>query len=132
MVGIVLVSHSALLARGLQEITAEMSHSQVKIVAAGGIDNQTMGTNAERIRRAIESVYSLDGVLILFDLGSALLSTEVALESLTSEMRENIVISDAPMVEGAVVAAVEASLGRSLARVNAAAEAARNMPKLPS
>jgi dihydroxyacetone kinase phosphotransfer subunit len=130
MVGIVLVSHSALLARGLQEITAEMSHSQVEIVAAGGIDDQTMGTNAERIRKAIESVYSLDGVLILFDLGSALLSTEVALESLTPEMRENIMISDAPMVEGAVVAAVEASLGRSLARVNAAAEAARNMPKL--
>lgn len=132
MVGIVLVSHSALLARGLQEITAEMSHSQVKIVAAGGIDDETMGTNAERIRQAIESVYSLDGVLILFDLGSALLSTEVALESLTPDMRENIVISDAPMVEGAVVAAVEASLGRSLARVNAAAEAARDMPKLPS
>ena len=132
MVGIVLVSHSALLARGLQEIAAEMSHSQVKIVAAGGIDDQTMGTNAERIRQAIESVYSLDGVLILFDLGSALLSTEVALESLSPEMRENIIISDAPIVEGAVVAAVEASLGRSLARVNAAAEAARDMPKLPS
>jgi dihydroxyacetone kinase phosphotransfer subunit len=132
MVGIVLVSHSALLARGLQEITIEMSHSQVKIVAAGGIDDQTMGTNAERIRQAIASAYSLDGVLILFDLGSALLSTEVALESLTPEMRENIIISDAPMVEGAVVAAVEASLGRSLARVNAAAEAARDMPKLPN
>jgi PTS hybrid protein len=132
MVGIVLVSHSALLAKGLQQIAREMSHNQITIVTAGGIDDDTMGTNAERIKQAIQAAYSADGVLILFDLGSALLSTEVAIEGLDAEMRHNIIICNAPMVEGTVVAAIEASLGRSLTRVNAAAEAARDMPKLPN
>jgi PTS hybrid protein len=132
MVGIVLVSHSALLAAGLQQIAQEMSHNHVSIVTAGGIDDDTMGTNAERIKQAIETAYTADGVLILFDLGSALLSTEVAIEGLDPEMKQNITISNAPMVEGAIVAAIEASLGRSLTRVSTAAEAARDMPKLPN
>lgn len=131
MVGIVLVSHSAQLAEGLRQIAAEMSQNQVRIVAAGGIDNQTIGTNAERIRQAIEEAYSPDGVLIFFDLGSALLSTEIAIQDLPAEKRANIKISDAPMVEGAVVAAVEASIGRSLQKINTAAEASKVMPKIP-
>jgi phosphocarrier protein FPr len=129
MVGIVLVSHSALLAKGIQQLAAEMSQKQVIIVAAGGIDDETMGTNAERIKEAIEKAYTPDGVLILFDLGSALLSTEIAIQMLMPKMRKNIKVSGAPFVEGAIVAAVEASLGYGLDHIHAAAETVKNISK---
>lgn len=130
MIGIVLVSHSHLQATGLQEIATQMSRGLVKIAAAGGIDDHTLGTNAERIYQAIQDVYSIDGVLILFDLGSALLSTQIAIEMLPSEHRFHIKLSSAPMVEGAIVAAIEASLGHNLEKVKAAAEAAKDMEKI--
>lgn len=131
MIGIVLVSHSHSLAKGLQEMALQMSQNMVKIATAGGIDDETIGTNAERIYQAIKDVYSSDGVLVIFDLGSALLSTQMAIEMLADEQQDRIILSKAPMVEGAIVAAVEASLGHSLEEVNAAAEAAKDMEKIP-
>jgi dihydroxyacetone kinase phosphotransfer subunit len=119
-----------MLAQGLKEIAQEMADGHLKIVAAGGLNDKTMGTNAERIFKAIKQAWSPDGVLILFDLGSALISTEVAIGMLSPEERRNVIISNAPMVEGTIVAAVEASLGRRLERVKTAAEATRNMPKI--
>lgn len=130
MIGLVLVSHSHSLAQGLQEMAVQMTHGLVRIAAAGGVDDQTVGTNADRIYRAIEEVYSPDGVLILFDLGSALLSTQMALDMLPARKRRWVKLSDAPLVEGTMVAAVEASLGYSLDQVNQAAEAAREMNKI--
>ena len=130
MIGIVLVSHSHLQATGLQEMAVQISHGFVEIAAAGGIDDQTIGTNAERIYQAIQEVFSPDGVLILFDLGSALLSTQLAIEMLSAKQRSKIKLSDAPMVEGAIAAVIEASLGHNLEEVNAAAEAARDMQKI--
>jgi len=130
MIGMVLVSHSHLQATGLQEMATQMSRGLVKIAAAGGIDDHTLGTNAERIYQAIQDVYSADGVLILFDLGSALLSTQMAIEMLPPEHRFQIKLSRAPMVEGAIVAAIEASLDHNLEKVNAAAEAAKEMEKM--
>ncbi len=130
MIGIVLVSHSHLLAQGLQEMAIQMSQNLVKIVPAGGVDDETIGTNADRIHQAIVEAYSPDGVLILFDLGSALLSTQMAIEMLPAEQQSNVKLSSAHMVEGAIVAAVEASLGHSLEEVNTAAEAARDMQKI--
>ena len=129
MVGIVLVSHSAALAKGIQQLAQEMSRQQVVIEAAGGIDDETLGTNAERIQAALEKAYSPDGVLILFDIGSALLSTEIAIKMFPVEMQRNIKISGAPMVEGAIVAAVEASLGYDLNHINTAAEMTKNTSK---
>lgn len=130
MIGIVLVSHSHLQATGLQEMVSQMSRNLVKIVAAGGIDDQTIGTNAERIYQAITAAYSPEGVLILFDWGSALLSTQMAIEMLPLEQQAHVRLSNAPMVEGAIVAAVEASLGHSLEQVQLAAEAARETQKI--
>ncbi|NJN92901.1 MAG: PTS-dependent dihydroxyacetone kinase phosphotransferase subunit DhaM [Anaerolineales bacterium] len=130
MIGIVIVSHSHLLAQGVQEMALQMSQNLVKIEAAGGVDDRTIGTNAERIQQAIENVYSPDGVLILFDLGSALYSTEIAIDNLPPEQRSHIKVSSAHLVEGAIVAAVEASLGRTLEEVNEAAEAVKDMQKL--
>jgi len=130
MIGIVLVSHSHLQAVGLQEMVSQMSRNLVKTKAAGGIDDHTIGTNAERIHKAIKEAYSPDGVLILFDWGSALLSTQLAIEMLPAGQQTNVKLSGAPMVEGAIVAVVEASLGHSLEEVNMAAEAAGDMQKI--
>jgi phosphocarrier protein FPr len=130
MIGIVLVSHSHLQATGLRDMAVQMTHGLVKIAAAGGIDEQTMGTSAERILQAIQEVYSPDGVLILFDLGSAMLSTQLAIEMLPPGQQKRIKVSSAPMVEGAIAAAVEASLGFTLEQVNDAAEATRDMQKI--
>ncbi len=130
MIGIVLVSHSHLQATGLQEMASQMSRHLVKIVAAGGIDDHTIGTNAERIYQAIKEAYSSDGVLILFDWGSALMSTQLAIEMLPDKEQDNIKLSSAPMVEGAIAAAVEASLGHNLAEVNMATEATKDIQKI--
>jgi dihydroxyacetone kinase phosphotransfer subunit len=130
MVGIVLISHSHLQAKGLQEMAIQASRNLVKITAAGGVDVETLGTNAERIYEAIQEAYSPDGVLILFDLGSALMSTQMAIEMLPQEQQAHVKLSGAPMVEGAIAAAVEASLGHSLEEVNMAAEATKDMEKV--
>ena len=130
MVGIVLISHSHLQAKGLQEMAIQSSRNLVKITAAGGVDVETLGTNAERIYEAIQEAYSSDGVLILFDLGSALMSTQMAIEMLPQEQQAYVKLSGAPMVEGAIAAAVEASLGHSLQEVNMAAEATKDMEKV--
>lgn len=130
MIGIVIVSHSAKVAEGVKEMAEQMSQKRVTIAAAGGVDDETLGTNAERILAALQQAYSPDGVLVLMDLGSAVMSTQVALEMLPEEQRQVVELSDAPLVEGAIVAAVEASLGRDLKAVKQAAEEARTMRKV--
>jgi dihydroxyacetone kinase DhaKLM complex PTS-EIIA-like component DhaM len=100
------------------------------VAAAGGLDNVTIGTNAERIAEAIRQVYSPDGVLVLLDLSSALLSAQMAIEMLPLKWQPQIKLSGAPLVEGAMMAAIEASLGRNLEAVNSAAEAARFIEKI--
>jgi len=130
MIGIVIVSHSAKVAEGVKELAEQMSQGRVAIAAAGGVDDQTLGTNAERIFDALQQADSPDGVLVLIDLGSAVMSAQMAVEMLTEEQQAKVKMSDAPLVEGAIVAAVEASLGRSLEDVNKAAEAASTMRKI--
>lgn len=132
MIGIVLVSHSYLLAKGLQDFVSQVAKGKVNIAAAGGVDEATLGTNAEQIKQVIEEVYSPDGVLVLIDLGSALLSVETAVDMLPDEMKPQVKLSNAPLVEGAYVAVVQASLdlGESLEEINAVAEAAKDMQKI--
>ena len=130
MIGIVLVSHSHALSYGLQEMAQQMAQGRVKVAAAGGLDETTMGTNAERIVEAIRQVYSADGVLVLLDLSSAFLSAQMAIEMLPAAWQPQIKLSGAPLVEGAMMAAIESSLGRTLAEVSLAAEAARDMEKI--
>ena len=119
MVGIVIVSHSALLADGILELVRGMSGEDVRLAAAGGVSEPdvALGTDPNRVVKAIQSVYSDDGVVVFMDLGSALLSTEMALEMLPPEMREHVVLCDAPVVEGAVSAAVQARLGSNIEQV---------------
>lgn len=130
MVSIVLVSHSKAVAEGTRELAGQMTQGAVPIAAAGGTADGDLGTSADLIWQAIQEVYSDEGVLIIMDLGSAVMSAEMALEMLSEEQRQHVLLSDAPFVEGAVVAAVEASIGKSLREVAAAALAAREMPKV--
>ncbi len=129
-VGLVIVSHSAGLAEGVAKLAGQMSQGKTSIATAGGTLDDVLGTSVERILAAIQSVQGPDGVLILLDLGSAILSTEMALEMLDEEQRRQARISFAPLVEGAVTAALEASLGRSLARVQQAAENVASVEQL--
>ncbi len=125
MVGLVIVSHSATLAEGVAELARGMG-AEVPIELAGGIDapEPALGTDAARVLEAIERADKGDGVLVLMDLGSAVLSAEMALDLLPEERRERVVLSEAPLVEGAVAAAVTAKLGASLADVAAEARGA--------
>jgi phosphocarrier protein FPr len=121
MVGIVIVSHSAMLAAGVRELAAEMAGPDVRLELAGGIEapEPALGTDATRVAEAIARADSGDGVIVLMDLGSAVLSAETALELLTPEQRARVLLCEAPLVEGAVAAAVAARLGSPLAEVAA-------------
>ena len=128
-----LVSHSARLAEGARELAEQVAQGDVPMLAVGGAEDGSLGTNAIAIAQAIESLAAAEGVdavLVLMDLGSAVLSAETALEQLDDEIRDRVRMADAPFVEGAVAAAVEASLGSDLDAVLATAEAARQQGKL--
>lgn len=111
MVGIVVVSHSELLANGVVELANQMTQGRCKIAAAGGVDDpeNPIGTDTIRIMTAIEEVYDESGVVVMMDMGSALLSTETALELIDPDMVENISLCSAPIVEGTMAASVAAS-----------------------
>src|SRR4051794_28784826 len=126
MVNLVIVSHSSRLAEGVAELAAEMGGGEVAIEPAGGLDDGAIGTDAERVRAAVERVRSPDGVLVLMDLGSALMSAEIALEML-EDGGGPVTLSPAPLVEGAVAAAARSRAGAALAEVAAEARAALAM-----
>lgn len=116
MVSLVIVSHSAKLAEGVAELMRGMAGPEVQIAAAGGVDlpDHPLGTDVNLIAQAIQRVYSEDGVVVLVDLGSAILSTEMALETFSPAQRERIVIAPAALVEGGIAAAVQARIGSPL------------------
>jgi dihydroxyacetone kinase phosphotransfer subunit len=133
LVGLVLVSHSALIAAGLRDMVAQVAGPDVPVTTAGGTDDGRLGTSAPRITEAIQAALDAgaDQAIILLDLGSAALSLELALEDLTPDGRARILVSEAPLVEGAILAAVQASIGASLADVAEAAAGAATMSKMP-
>jgi dihydroxyacetone kinase phosphotransfer subunit len=116
MVGIVIVSHSSKVAEGIREIAQQMA-KDVNIIAAGGTEDNKIGTDVMKIQAAISEANTGNGVLIMVDLGSAVLSAETALEFLDEEVRPDVRIADAPIVEGSIVAAVQASTGATLEEV---------------
>src|SRR4029450_80419 len=124
MVGLVLVSHSRAVADGTAILAREMAGPEVTIEVAGGLDGDAVGTDATRVLTALEAAWSDDGGPVLMDLGSAVLSTEMALDFLDPDRRASVLLSDAPFVEGAVAAAVAAKLGRPLEEVERSARGA--------
>jgi dihydroxyacetone kinase phosphotransfer subunit len=130
MVGVVVVSHSAQVAEGLLAMVRQVARLEGGVAAAGGAVDGSLGTSSEAIRRAIDAVDGPDGVLVLMDLGSAVMTAELVLEDLPPDRRARVRLSNAPLVEGAIAAAVQASIGASLAEVAEAAEAAGVVPKI--
>lgn len=130
MVGLVIVSHSPKIAAGVEDLVRQLAQGSVPLATAGGALDGSLGTDAGAVLQAVERVDRGDGVVVLMDLGSAVLSAEAALDLLPEDIRARVSLCDAPLVEGAVAAAVEASLGSTLVEVKRAAEGARSMAKL--
>ena len=125
MVGIVIVSHSQKLAEGVIDLAALMA-PETPMRAAGGMEDGGFGTSFEKINNAIEEIYSDDGVVILMDLGSAVMTTEMVLEMMEDR---NIKMIDCPIVEGAIAAAVVAAGNASMDEVIQVAIASGTTPK---
>jgi dihydroxyacetone kinase phosphotransfer subunit len=121
-VAIVIVSHSALVAQGAADMVREMVGDEVRVAACGGNPDGGLGTNVAAIREAIDAVYGPAGVAILVDLGGAETNSEMAIELLPEDQQDKVIICNAPIVEGAVMAATEAAGGSPLAQVRATAE----------
>ena len=121
-VGIVIVSHSAEIARGTVDMVRQMVGEEVPIACSGGNPDGGLGTDVAGIQRAIQEVWSDKGVAVLVDLGGAETNSEMAIELLPEAQQATIAICNAPIVEGAVMAATEAAGGSSLDEVRATAE----------
>jgi PTS hybrid protein len=121
-VGIVIVSHSKLVAQGAADMVRQMVGEEVPLAWCGGNSDGGLGTSVEAIMQAIDQAWSDKGVAILVDLGGAETNSEMAIEMLHGDRAGKVVVCNAPVVEGAVMAATEASGGASLAEVRATAE----------
>jgi PTS hybrid protein len=129
MVGIILISHSSRLADGAAELVGQIARD-VRVVPAGGTDDGRLGTSTDRIASAIADADTGDGVLLIPDMGSSVLSALSLLADLDPEHDgKQIRLADAPFIEGAVAAAVAAAGGLDLATVVRAAEEARDVRK---
>lgn len=129
MVGIVVVSHSYNLAEETIKLSLQMAQSDIKIVNAGGTSDNSFGTDTNKILNAIKAVDSGDGVIILLDIGSAVMSTEMAIE-MSGSNPEKVKIANAPLVEGCIAAVTSASIGMNLEEVISSAEEVMLYPKV--
>jgi phosphoenolpyruvate---glycerone phosphotransferase subunit DhaM len=126
VVGIVLVSHSHELARGLAHLAGQVAGGEARVIPAGGLGD-ALGTSSEVVEAAIAEADEGEGVVLLADIGSSILTIRGILDH---QPNGHIRLADAPMVEGAVAAAVSAAAGLSLEEVVLAAEGARGVRKL--
>lgn len=126
-VGIVLVSHSARLVEGLREVLLALGSADLPVAVAGGDEDGGLGSSYALVEAAVAAVDGGAGVVVLGDIGSSVLTAKLLI---AEAGREDIVLVDAPLVEGAVSAGVTAAAGADLAAVVAAAEEARTTPKL--
>ncbi len=133
MIGLVLVAHSADVVRGVVAMVTQAA-PDVPVDGAGGLSGGRLGTNGLEVAGALRRVLEAngrDGVLVLLDLGSASMAVDLALDELDRADRALVRLTEAPIVEGAVLAAVAAAGGAGVDAVAAAAERARTLPKLP-
>jgi phosphoenolpyruvate---glycerone phosphotransferase subunit DhaM len=127
VVGIVLVSHSAELARGLADVVAQVAGGEVAVEPAGGAPGGGLGTSADLVAAGIGRADHGDGVVVIGDLGSSILTVRHLLEHLGTNGR--VRLADAPLVEGAIAASVVAAGGATIDEVVTAAESARDARK---
>jgi len=124
MLGVVLVSHSEKIALGVKELAEQMA-KDVTIIPAGGLSDGSIGTDFEKILNAIDSADSGDGVVVLMDLGSAVMTTEMAIDMTSS----NVTMIDGPIVEGGIAAAVTINCGGGVEEVKKAVEETKTISK---
>lgn len=120
MINIVIVSHSKHLAEGIEALANQMLNpTHCRLAIAAGVDDEAhpIGTDAVKIMTAIESLAEADAIIVMMDLGSAILSTETAIELLDTELAQKVTLCSAPLVEGTLAAVVAASSGASLEKV---------------
>jgi dihydroxyacetone kinase DhaKLM complex PTS-EIIA-like component DhaM len=132
LVGLVLVGHSEDVVRGLLAMVAQAAPA-VPAAGAGGLTGGRLGTDGLKVAGALRTVLEQtgdDGVVVLLDLGSAAMALDVGLDELAAIQRARIRVTEAPFVEGAVLAAVSAAGGADVATVAEAAERALRLPKL--
>ncbi|MDZ5034920.1 PTS-dependent dihydroxyacetone kinase phosphotransferase subunit DhaM, partial [Clostridium perfringens] len=113
----------------IKELSMQMA-PEAKVATAGGTKDNRIGTDMEKITECIKEVYSEDGVLVLFDLGSAYMNAEMAIEFLDEELRDKVIIADTAIVEGGLTAIVEASMGRNLQEIKDSVEVMK-LNKMP-
>jgi dihydroxyacetone kinase phosphotransfer subunit len=133
VIGLVLVAHSAEVVRGVEAMVAQAAPG-VPVGGAGGLSGGRLGTNGLEVADALRRVLAAtdgDGVLVLLDLGSAAMAVDLALDELDPADRALVRLTEAPLVEGAVLAAVAAAGGAGMNAVASAAERACTLPKLP-
>jgi len=121
-VGIVIVSHSADVARGAADMVRQMVGEDVPLAHCGGDADGGLGSDVARILAAIDEAWSPRGVAVLVDLGGAETNSEMAIEMLPEDRRDKVVVCNAPVVEGAIMAATESAGGADLGQVRATAE----------
>ena len=121
-VGIVIVSHSEKVASGTAEMVRQMVGDEVSLAFCGGDPNGGLGSDVNKIRSAIDTAWTEKGVAILVDLGGAETNSQMAIEMLPPEKQSKVLICNAPIVEGAIMAATEAASGASLHEVCSTAE----------
>ncbi|WP_080876013.1 dihydroxyacetone kinase phosphoryl donor subunit DhaM [Oceanobacillus timonensis] len=109
-VGIILVSHSQKITEGLKDLILEMNGDQVNVHAAGGTDDGRLGTSATIIMNEIEELGNCENILIFYDMGSALMSAETAIDLLDEDVQTKCKIVEGPLVEGAFVASVQSTI----------------------
>lgn len=121
-VSILIVSHSPDVARGTADMVRQMAGTDVTVAWTGGNPAGGLGTDIKKISAALDQIWSPAGVAVFVDLGGAETNSEMAIEMLPAARRERVVICNAPLVEGAIVAAAEAASGSDLAQVRKVAE----------
>jgi dihydroxyacetone kinase phosphotransfer subunit len=131
MLGVLVVSHSEDAARGIAQIAAGMSENKVVVDGVGGNDEGGLGVSVIKVLEALlRMAPKVEGILIVPDLGSSVLSSRGAIGMLSAEVAAKVKIADAPALEGAMIAAVEAGCGASLEKVAEAAQETWSMRKL--
>jgi phosphocarrier protein FPr len=133
VVGIVVVAHSEELAVGVSELAAQMAgETSVPVLPAGGTEDGRLGTSFEKVETSLrQALEASDDVLVLVDLGSAVMVTQMAIESLGPELQSRVQMTNAPITEGTIAAVVSAAGGDDVAAVRRAAEQALATPKIP-
>lgn len=129
MIGVVIVSHSKKIAEGIKELAGQMGKPEQVIIPVGGTETGELGTDPMAILAAIQKADDGDGVVVLADLGSAVMSVGMAKEMLDPLVSERVYLANAPIVEGAVAAVIEIAMGSSMDQVLHVAGQAQYMDK---